>query len=82
MLPAVIRAEFTVYPFTEGEELPAHVQAAIDAATQTGVAVEIGALSNTVRGEPEEVLRAILASELAAFRAGARRMVVNIEVER
>jgi uncharacterized protein YqgV (UPF0045/DUF77 family) len=76
-----IRAEFTIFPFQEGNEMPAHVQAGIDAAQAGGAHVEIGPLSNTICGEPEDVLPALLAAELASVGAGATRIVVSLEVE-
>jgi uncharacterized protein YqgV (UPF0045/DUF77 family) len=76
-----IRAEFTIFPFREGNEMPAHVQAGIDAAQSEGVHVQIGPLSNTICGKPEEVLPALLAAELASVGAGATRVVISVEVE-
>ena len=76
-----IRAEFTIFPFWEGNEMPAHVQAGIDAALAQGVRVEIGPLSNTMCGEAEEVIRALLAAELASIALGATRIVVSLEVD-
>ena len=79
--PIAVRAEFTIFPFREGDDLPAHVQAGIDAARSAGVTVDIGAMSNTLTGPPDEVLRALHAMEVAAVGAGATRIVVNVEAE-
>ena len=79
--PIAIRAEFTIFPFREGNDMPAHVQAGIDAALATGVEVQIGALSNTMHGEQEVVLRALHAAEIAAVAAGATRIVASVDVE-
>jgi uncharacterized protein YqgV (UPF0045/DUF77 family) len=76
----MIQAEFTIYPFIEGEAPPGHVQAAIDEIRARGLEVEVGPLSSTVVGEAEEVLSALAAGQLAAVRAGARRVVISIEV--
>lgn len=61
--------------------MPPHVQAGIDAAQAHGVEVHIGPLSNTMHGDAEDVLRALLAAEQAAVAAGATRIVVNVESE-
>jgi len=76
----MIRVEFTVYPFIEGEALPPYVQAAIDACSAAGLEVEVGALSNIVAGDSERVLAAIREAEAAAVAAGATRIVVDVEV--
>lgn len=75
----MIRAEFTVYPFIEGAAPPPHVQAAIDALREAGLEVEVGALGTTVWGEPEQVLEALRAAQVAAIAAGATRVVVSLE---
>jgi uncharacterized protein YqgV (UPF0045/DUF77 family) len=77
----MIKAEFTVYPFVEGLGFPDYVQAAIDTITEAGLEAELGPLSQTVRGEPGVVLGAVRSAAEAAIRAGATRVVLNIEVE-
>jgi uncharacterized protein YqgV (UPF0045/DUF77 family) len=57
------------------------VQAGIDAARSLGLTVDIGAMSNTLIGSPDEVLQALHAMEVAAIGAGATRIVVNVEAE-
>jgi uncharacterized protein YqgV (UPF0045/DUF77 family) len=81
MLPAMVRGEFTIYPFIEGESLPPHVQAAIDAITEAGLEVEVGPLSNTITGSAEQVIEALHRGEAAALAAGAGRIVIRLEVE-
>jgi uncharacterized protein YqgV (UPF0045/DUF77 family) len=76
-----LRAEFTVYPFVQGEELPPHVQAAIDAARRTGISPEIGAFGNVVIGDAQAVLEALRAAQEAAIEAGATRIAVSVEIE-
>jgi uncharacterized protein YqgV (UPF0045/DUF77 family) len=80
MLPAVVRGEFTVYPFIEGNAPPPHVQAAIDAINEAGLHVEIGPLGNTISGSVDAVLDALHRAECAALGAGATRIVIRIEV--
>ena len=77
----MIRAEFTVYPFVEGMALPDYVQVAVDAIAEAGLEAELGPLSQTVLGEPGAVLGAVRAAAEAAIRAGATRVVMNIQVE-
>jgi uncharacterized protein YqgV (UPF0045/DUF77 family) len=75
-----ISAEFTVYPFVEGDSLPPHVQAGIDAVSGLEVEIEIGPLSSTFRGEGHEVLEALRVAEEACIGAGAKRIVAVLEV--
>jgi uncharacterized protein YqgV (UPF0045/DUF77 family) len=75
-----IRAEFTVYPFREGEDPPPYVHAAIDAVRGAGLIVEVGLLGQVVRGEAGEVLEALRAAQQAALEAGATRLAVNVEL--
>lgn len=76
----MLRAEFTVYPFEEGQALPPHVQAAVDAARDAGLEVDVGPLSNTLSGETDTVLEALRAAAAGALAAGASRIVVSLEV--
>jgi uncharacterized protein YqgV (UPF0045/DUF77 family) len=57
------------------------VQVGIDAVKSLGIAVDIGAMSNTLTGPADDVLRALHAMEVAAIGAGATRIVVNVEAE-
>jgi uncharacterized protein YqgV (UPF0045/DUF77 family) len=77
----MIRAEFSIYPFGEGESLPIYVQAAIDAVRTGGIDVEVGILGEAVMGEAATVLEAVRIAAQAAIDAGAGRVVVNIEVD-
>ena len=74
-----IRAEFTVYPFREGEDPPRHAQAAIDTIREAGLSVEVGLLGQVVTGEAERVLEALRDAQRAALAAGAMRLTVNLE---
>ena len=57
--PAVtLKAEFTVEPFHVGEPGP-HVQAAYDAATAVGLAVEFGPFGTVVEGDDELVIETL-----------------------
>lgn len=81
MLPGMVRGEFTIYPFIEGDALPPHVQAAIDAIGEAGLEVDVGPLSNTILGSADQVLDALHRAESAALAAGAQRIVIRLEVE-
>jgi len=72
-----LKAEFTVEPFHPGEPGP-HVQAALDAATAAGLAVEFGPFGSVVEGDDElvvETLGAVLRSSVAN---GATRVSVQV----
>ncbi len=77
----MLRAEFAIYPFREGERPPEHVEAAIRELQRAGLEVDIGPLGQVVTGEREVLLEALRAAEAAAVDAGATKMVVSIEVE-
>jgi uncharacterized protein YqgV (UPF0045/DUF77 family) len=77
----MVRAEFTIYPFIEGDALPPHVQVAIDAINNAGLEVELGPLSNTISGSEEQVLDALHRAESAALASGAQRIVIRVEVD-
>jgi uncharacterized protein YqgV (UPF0045/DUF77 family) len=81
MLLGMVRGEFTVYPFIEGNALPPHVQVAIDAIKDAGLEVEVGPLSNTIAGPLDRVLEALHRAESAALSAGAQRILIRLEVE-
>lgn len=77
-----IRAEFTVYPFREGEDQPTYVRAAIEALQSAGLSVEVELLGQVVIGEADDVLEALRAAEAAALESGATRVAVNLETAR
>ena len=68
-------------PFIEGQELPRHVQVAIEAINEAGLEVEVGPLGNTTSGPLDRVLDALHRAEAAAISAGATRIVIRLEVE-
>ncbi|MGQ0670344.1 MAG: thiamine-binding protein [Actinomycetota bacterium] len=76
----MMRAEFAIYPFHEGEVPPAHVQAANERLRQAGIDVDIGLLGEVVRGDIDTVLEALRMATGAAIEAGATKVVVSIEV--
>ena len=71
------RAEFTVEPFEEGNPGP-HVQAAIAAAAP--LVAEIGPFGTSIEGQIHEVLAAAERVVLAAMKAGASRVSLNVTV--
>lgn len=77
----MVRGEFTIYPFIEGQVLPNHVQVAIDAINEAGLEVDVGPLSETVTGPVDQVLAALHMGLSAALAAGATRIVIRVEVE-
>lgn len=76
----MIRAEFAIYPFQEGETPPVHVQAAIEEVRKSGLDFELGPFGQAITGPAEEVLAALKRAQEAAIQAGATQVVVNLEV--
>lgn len=81
MLPGMVRGEFTIYPFIEGNALPPYVQVAIDVIKRAGLSVEVGPLSNTIEGPREAVLAALHEAEAAALSSGAKSIVIRLETD-
>jgi uncharacterized protein YqgV (UPF0045/DUF77 family) len=73
----MVRLEFTVEPFTDGEPGP-HVRAAIDAAVATGLAVDVGPFGTTADGPPPAAFDAVRDLLAAAFEQGASRVSVQV----
>jgi uncharacterized protein YqgV (UPF0045/DUF77 family) len=76
----MLRAEVAIYPFREGETPPPHVEAAIQELRRSGFEVEVGPLGQVVTGDAGVLLEALRAAEAAAVDAGARKLVLSIEV--
>jgi uncharacterized protein YqgV (UPF0045/DUF77 family) len=72
-----LEVEFTVEPFVEGAPGP-HVQAAVTAAEQSGLAVEFGPFGTSVSGEDDAVLDAVDAIVRSAVAAGATRVSLQL----
>lgn len=68
-----LRLEFLVEPFVAGDPGP-HVEAAIAAAEEQGVAVEPGPFANVATGSAADLAAAVAALVLAAFDHGATRV--------
>jgi uncharacterized protein YqgV (UPF0045/DUF77 family) len=73
-----LHAEFTVEPFNAGEPGP-HVQAAFDAATAAGLAMEIGPFGTALEGTDELVIETVATVLRAALEHGATRVSVQVE---
>ena len=72
-------AEFTIEPFVDGNPGP-HVRAAIEAAADAGLAVEVGPFGTAVEGESAAVLNAVNAVVRAAVANGATRVSFQLTV--
>lgn len=72
-----LEVEFTIEPFVAGEPGP-HVRAAIEAAEQAGVAVDVGPFGTTVSGDDDAVLGAVDRLLRAATAAGATRISLQV----
>ena len=79
-LRSVIRAEFTIYPFAEGEQPPPYVEAAIRTLRERGMEVEVSVLGQSVSGDVNDVLEAMRDALRTAIDRGAREIVVKVEV--
>jgi uncharacterized protein YqgV (UPF0045/DUF77 family) len=69
--------EFTIEPFVEGHPGP-HVQAAVEAAERSGLAVDFGPFGTSVSGDDEVVLDAVDGILRAATAAGATRVSLQL----
>ena len=72
-----LTVEFTVEPFVAGEPGP-HVQAAIEAARGSGLAVDVGPFGTSVSGDDDRVLDTVDAFVRAAIAAGATRVSLQL----
>ena len=72
-----LRIEFTVEPFKDGAPGP-HVQAAVEAARDAGLAVDFGPFGSLIEGDDGQVLAAADALSRAAIGAGATRVSIQI----
>jgi uncharacterized protein YqgV (UPF0045/DUF77 family) len=77
---AELVAEFTIHPFIEGQ-MELHVQAGVDAARQTGLAIEVGPLGTALAGPRDEVLTGLSNVLRSAIEAGAEAVQVKVEVQ-
>ena len=77
--PAEVTAEFTIHPFNEGR-MEAHVEAGVDAARASGLAVEVGPFGTGLAGPRAEVLETLRSVLDAAIDAGARSIQIKLEV--
>ena len=76
-----VRAEFTIYPFREGEAPPQHVLAAIEQLRLEGFEVQVDLLGQVLSGDVDRVAEAFRTALPAAIRAGATRVVISVEAE-
>lgn len=74
----MLRVEFTVEPFIEGQPGP-HVLAAVSAVQALGFEVEFGPFASEFTGDGEIVASAIEALVREAYAHGASRVSVHVE---
>lgn len=74
----MLRVEFTVEPFIEGQPGP-HVLAAVSAVRALGFAVEFGPFASEFTGEDVLVATAIESLIREAYAHGASRVSVHVE---
>lgn len=75
-----VMLEFTVEPFVESSPGP-HVIAAIEAAKQGGLQVDVGPFGTVVTGQDSDVLSATHQILVAAFENGASRVSLQLTAE-
>lgn len=76
--PAEIVAELTIHPFVEGRMEP-HVEAGVEAARASGLALEAGPFTTGLAGARAEVLEALGRVVSAAIDAGATTIEIKLE---
>lgn len=74
----MLRVEFTVEPFVEGQPGP-HVRAAIAAVEELGFTVEFGPFATEFSGSDDVVTQAIAALIREAYAHGATRVAIQVE---
>lgn len=75
----MLRAEFTVEPFVEGQPGP-HVRAAIAAVEARGFTIEFGPFATSFSGDESSVASAIEALVRDAYVNGATRVAIHVEL--
>lgn len=75
---AIVHIEFFVEPFSEGSPGP-HVEAAIAAFEDLGIATDVGPFATTASGDPEQLAQAVAVMIRDATRAGATRIALRLE---
>lgn len=81
-LRAEISAELKVVPSPTGEEVPREqIEAAKQAASESGLAYEAGPEATMLAGDRAEVLEALIEAIRASLDAGARTIEVKVEAE-
>jgi uncharacterized protein YqgV (UPF0045/DUF77 family) len=74
--------EITVYPFQEGEQAPAHVEATMGALRNAGLQVDLEAFAVVARGDMAALVGALPRVIDAALAAGATKVALSLEVDR
>lgn len=74
----MVHIEFFVEPFKEGTPGP-HVEAAVRAFSEVGLATEVGPFATTATGDIEQTACATSAMVREALGAGATRIVLRLE---
>ncbi len=74
----MIRVEFTVEPFVEGQPGP-HVLAAVEAARGAGVTVEFGPFASEFEADDRVAFAAVSALVEGAYANGATHVNIHLE---
>ena len=77
-MEGVLRVEFTVEPFVEGQPGP-HVTAPIDALRSLGLDVDFGPFGTSFQASVDLVAQAVSALVAAAYGHGATHVSIHVE---
>ena len=77
-MEGVLRVEFTVEPFVEGQPGP-HVTAPIDALRSLGHDVDFGPFGTSFQASVDLVAQAVSALVVAAYGNGATHVSIHVE---
>lgn len=73
-------AEFMIEPFEEGAPGP-HVMAAVAAVRSHGFEPEMGPFGTSIHGDPARVIAALQVMLDAAYRSGASRVSLQVDLD-
>lgn len=76
-----VEAEFTSEPFLGEQEPPLHAVRARDIAVAAGLDTDFGPLGTTVRGERDDVVRALADVMTAVLDSGGTRITLRLAVD-
>lgn len=76
----MVVAEFSIIPVV-GEEMRPYIDAAIDVVKKSGLKYEVEAMSTTMEGDLDSILRVIREAHNAVKNTGAGRVLTEIRID-